>query len=804
MRSIIFFICLLKPVGGQLFKDGVLDAVNGFKDSVQDDIDLINRLFTPTQLEVELKNFENPNFGGSKGIFPLIAKAFQELLLSLGPGGVVDCETAQPQTMPEMAAEFFPDLPSFFEYISQSSCDVGDLSAPGLFLKERYAQPIVDFFSGSFTASAGRRLENRELQTSQANLQCVTRLDEGSMDGMITRMPDIDEFRGGTNQYAWGNGFNPDLGYGVTVHSLGAPGALISRYSTPTFTIRDREANVVFQGILAEPSAVEDESFNVGIRAAQVVGVEQTDTDTIFTVIGASVLVPNGFLLEYKFSQQAFMSNGMQPVTGLGALRAFPLESSSARSLQIIAPGLILYAPTFDIDGFQDSTFFRLFDLNAWSNVGPRIYPADSSITTGDPRLPGIIWDFDCSLDTNGLCFLNTIGFDLGDLDEFFDEITIPTTSYFPTASIPLELAQQPLSNNTAILNVTVISNSFDVKYSAQSLESVSAASSMVCTLSGFLFRGGSVTSNPSAAVPDPAVASSLGDFRSILNLLELGQPQQCEICTGEIAEETRRRRATRRGRRRLMHNGDEGKSGSGKVGNGKSGPGPEGRVKESSLPANTCQRIDILNQPSTSAYIWAIEECGGKMFIGTYDIASVLGEILMDIFVAVVAAIGCRNPLTVALACASNPGQCGIDQDENIDICDSSLRRTIDDALPSGLRTFFSTTLATEVFEEIVTPFGIGFDLYSADVEDVLAGTAVFTPVTQNGFRELSPAKFESDPAFVAAFGFEPSSQNNEAIRTMSCAKSENGDSLLIGSAVFRTGATSNTYVVDMDCLDA
>lgn len=291
-----------------------------------------------------------------------------------------------------------------------------------------------------------------------------------------------------------------------------------------------------------------------------------------------------------------------------------------------------------------------------------------------------------------------------------------------------------------------------------------------------------------SGASPDPAAIASLaqfdGEFTGLQELFELGEGQQCQVCTGQLDSSDRRRN-----NRRL-----------------KGGPGLGGAVAviagDPPLAPDTCQRIDILDQPRTSAYVWAVEECDGKIFIGTFDFASILGDLLLNIFIRVVAEEACSNPVTVALACTLNPFDCAFDADRNTAMCEEQVTLAINDALPSTLRINFATQLISIILGEFVSPEGIGFDLYVADVDDILAGNGVFTPVTQNGFRELSPAQFESDPIFVSVFGYEPSSQGDEGLRNMACHKSENGDTLIIGSAVFRTDASSNTYVLDTQCL--
>lgn len=711
-------------------------------------------LFEKTNAEIQLSKFTNEKFGGTAGAFELIGKGVFDILMNYMDTNQ-DCGSLFTREAPTLeVTELGDSLPGFFDLLSFNSCSLNVFGAPETFIEDNFVNPFVEFWTAleenaSSDTRRRRKLEeaNRKLQTPAANQMCTTRLEEGSFGGTL-QQPTEDapnERTPGVNQYAWSINFNDDLGLGVVVHSLGSGGALLNRYTLPTFTVRDKDANIVFQGSLAEP--VQDDDVNAGFRASIVTDV----TGSIITVIAVSVGVPEGIIQEFKFDTNDF--DGTNPVSGLLPTRKFDIESPSVRSIEIVDENLLVYAPTFDIGGEQDFGFFRFFDLFQFANTGPRIFP-----TSDGDRLPGILWDFECA--KTGLCFLNTIAFDFGVPEVFFDEDSVPTTSYFAFSDFPTEVVGYPV-NGEAEFAVTVVENTFDIEYSAQSFEPISVASSVVCTLSGFLFRGGSIISNPDAEVLDFGVLPDLSDFSTVLDFFELGNPQQCEVCTGTTS------------------------------------PQPS-----SGLTPDSCESIPIVGQPSTTAYVWAVEECGGKVWIGTYDIGSVLSEIIIDVFVIATSFLVCQRPAAVNIACRINPFLCTDDQDANRQVCEDVVQIAIENALPVTLRTFAATELATALIGEPVLPNGIGFDLYYAEVSDVLAGTAQFLPFTQNGFRELAPPRFEPNPILKNFFGFEPSSQVDEAVRNLACQRSEDGDSLIVGSAVFRQDATSNTFVVDTECM--
>lgn len=767
--SLLVIFLLPNLVVGQGFfgsfdLSAIIKALEGLREALAG-LGGLGSLFpsTPTP-EVKTPTIPMEGFDTSKAE-TFIADAFKGLLENLGEGFVPDCDSLVSDAIPSMSevSDFESGLPKLFELLIRNLCETEPTTQESPELVDELIATPLETFLNSLRVNGERRRrteEKRNLQTSSDNLQCVERFAEGDLNGFLGRPPVFEGVRGGTNQYAWGTGFNEEVGFGVIVHSTGTSGAVSNEYSLPTFTVRNRDSEIVFQGVLAFPDQLG--GVVVGIRSASVLNAETIGDDTVITVIGATVELQRGKFLEFKFSTKEYAENGFNPIFGIEPTRSFEFETPSVRSFTQLTPELAFYAGSNDFSFDFDFSNFRFFDLVNWTNVGPKIFPS----AEGRGRLPGVLWDFECSFEDDGLCFVNTIEFEFGDPEEFLDEETIPVTSFFPRSSIPVNLVNQP-TDSEVDLAVTIVANDFDITYSAQSFEPIDAKTSAVCTLSGFLFAGGTVFANPGASIPDGSVVSSLADFRSTLEFLQLGDGQQCNICTGSISSPARR------------------------------------NLRTLELTENTCTLIELENQPVTTAYVWAVEECGGQIFVGTYDIGSVLAELILDTFIDFTARSLCSRNGVVLIACSLSGGRCGLNPFINQGICAEGLSAAIRNALSDERRIRFAVDLASDVFETEVTPNDLGFDLYVASKADILSGTATsFRPITQNGFRELSPAIGLPNIGFQNEFGFDPSSQIDEAIRNMSCQKGQSGDTLIVGSAVFGLDASSNTYEVDPDCI--
>lgn len=206
--TLLWGICLFPSlVAGQF---GNFNFPQGFGDIIQDAVDGLQEIFQPpappSPTEEALSEFSNPKYEGTLGAYEVLGKAFYELLETNRLGAAPDCPRLRNEPMPSLegASDFTEALRDFFSLINRNSCDLSFQLAPRLFLKEKFAQPIVDFFAAIesfFPIESRRRLEaERRLQTPEDNLECVTRFEEGSLDRRLPRASDIEFFNGGTNQ----------------------------------------------------------------------------------------------------------------------------------------------------------------------------------------------------------------------------------------------------------------------------------------------------------------------------------------------------------------------------------------------------------------------------------------------------------------------------------------------------------------------------------------------------------------------------------------------------------------------------
>lgn len=607
-------------------------------------------------------------------------------------------------------------------------------------------------------------------EASTTGNECVHRFREGNYDGQVAPAEPFEPFSGGTNQYAWASDFNKDLGIGIVIHSAGAGRALQGGISTPTFTLRDMDSNIVFKGV--GKAADDDTTPIAGLRSAVIVDFDASSQKV--TVVASTVDLVNGEFFTYELFLDQF--DGTTIVRDIAPVAAVEFESPSVRTARLISNDIILFAPLFDITGGVGRAFLKFYNWRTRT-----ILPTEFLLTTDEPNfsfsediLTGLVWDVECF--ENGLCWLNTI-----EIQDFFPNIPFdnnvnPILSYFPLSEIAVFTGIAE-SNPTALppfifISTTELSPNFGLEYSAQSIEPVTPEAGVICTLSGFLFRIGFLTQSITGLELDDLNARRVlqvepTDFSALGLLLptfELGQPQECSLCQGDLNfVQTRRFRSF------------------------------FGRFFRPPPPSpGSCAPINIQGQKSTTAYIWAVEECGGKVYAVTYDISSVLAFLLLRIQIFVEQQIICRIP--------------GVADD--VDECvDSRIEETLNFYnVNQGLQLQQQAMIASQVFGETITPNDFGFDLFVSEISDLFNGNPTFTPVTLNGFREISPALGPPQSSqFPFPFGFAPDSEEDTAVRVMSCQKSSNPDipdTLVLGGALFVPGASSNTFEVNTECM--